>query len=189
MSKSAFASRIISKMKAAINTDGLSYGSGTASSAMNAVAEGITEYLIENTKVDVAYNGLIPGSPPSPDPTTKDVFKIVGKCNPPAPSNSFDSWLLEIENNIIAGFSLAASGEAGVVFSQKPFLAPAVKTTQADLKAAHAVGDEEPQQKIWEIVCDGIMEWINNTAMNPSSGPATHSPSSGVANIVKITLV
>ena len=45
MSKSAFAKAIISKMKTAISTDGQSYGDDTASSAMSAVAEAITEYL------------------------------------------------------------------------------------------------------------------------------------------------
>ena len=190
MSKSAFANKIISKLKSAIGTDGLSYDGGTASLAMQAVADGITEYLIENTNVDIAYKGIIPGTPPTPDPTVKDTFRIVGKCAPPSPSDDFGSWLNQVESNIIAGFLLAASGSAGVVFVQKPFAITGIKTVQSDLKSAHSVGDESPQQKIWEIVCGGIMDWINKSAMNVAEGGATHptAGSSGTANIVKITL-
>lgn len=190
MSKSAFASAIINKMKGAISTDGLSYSGGTASAAMSAVAQAITEYLIANTTVMVAYVGVIPGTPPTPDPVTTDTFKIVGTCAPPNPSDSFDAWLLQLQNNIIAGFKLAPTGNAGVMFPMKPFLAPGVTTSQMSLKSAHDVGDTDPQQKIWEIVCDGIMQWINSTAMNPVPGAGTRpiGPSSGTANITKIIL-
>ena len=190
MSKSAFASAIINKMKGAIGTDGLSYSGGTTSAAMSAVAQAITEYLIANTTVTVAYVGIIPGTPPTPDPVTIDTFKIIGACAPPAPSNSFDAWLLQLQNNIIAGFQLAPVGNTGVVFPMKPFLAPGVTTNQMSLKSAHSVGDTDPQQKIWEIVCDGIIQWINGTAMNPAPGAGTRptGPSSGIANITKITL-
>lgn len=190
MSKSAFAQKIISKLKSAIGTDGQSFGDNTASSAMQAVADGITEYLIANTKVDIAYIGVIPGTPPVSDPTVEDTFKIVGKCAPPKASDDFSSWLTEIESNIIAGFSLASKGTAGVVFAQKPFAISGITTTQSDLKAKHSVGDESPQQKIWEIVCGGIMDWINGTAMNPKNGAASHptATSTGTANITKITL-
>lgn len=190
MSKSAFAQAIISKLKGAIGTDGQSYTTGSASSAMAAVAQGITEYLIANTKVMIAYVGIIPGTPPSPDPTVTDTFQIVGSCAPPGPSNSFDSWTKEIESNIIAGFQLASAGQAGVVFAQKPFAVPGITTTQSDLKSTHDVSDKDPQQKVWEVVCGGIMDWINGSAMNTASGGATHPPagSSGTASITKITI-
>lgn len=190
MSKSAFASAIISKLSGTIGTDGSSYSSGSASSAMSAVAEAITEYLIANTQVNIAYTGIIPGTPPTPDPTVTDTFKIVGNCAPPSPSDSFDSWIKQIEANIISGFSLAPSGNAGVVFTQAPFLNTGIATTQSDLKSTHDVSDESPQQKVWEVVCGGIMDWINGAAMNPASGAATHpsAGSSGTANIVKITI-
>lgn len=190
MSKSAFAQTVISKMKAAIGVDGGGYSSGTASSAMAAVAEGITEYLIANTKVTIAYSGMIPGSPPTPDPTVTDVFQIVGSCAPTGPSNNFDAWIKQIEVNIIAGFSLAPAGQAKVVFAQKPFSVPGITTLQSLLKSNHDVSDTDPQQKIWEIVCGGIMDWINGPAMNAVPGAATHPPagSSGMANITKIVV-
>lgn len=190
MSKSAFAQTIISKLKAAIGVDGGGYSTGTASSAMTAVADGITEYLKANTTITITYAGIIPGTPPTSDPTTIDTFKIVGSCAPTGPSNSFDAWIKQIEANIIAGFSLAPKGTAGVVFAQKPFLSPGITTVQSLLKANHDVSDENPQQKIWEIVCGGIMDWINGPAINPTPGSATHSPpgSSGPANITKILI-
>lgn len=190
MSKSAFAQTIISKLKAAIGTDGGSYSSGTASAAMAAVANGITEYLTANTTVTITYAGIIPSTPPANDPTTTDTFKIVGACAPTGPSNSFDAWIKQIEANIIAGFSLAPAGKAGVVFPQTPFLSPGITTMQSMLKANHDVSDENPQQKIWEIVCGGIMDWINGIAMNTTPGTATHTPpgSSGPAAITKITI-
>ena len=190
MSKSAFAKAIISKMKAAIGTDGLSYSSASASAAMSAVAQAITEYLIANTKVIISYVGIIPGVTPMPDPVVTDTFKIVGACAPPGPSNSFDAWLMQIQANIIAGFMLAPMGQSGISFVQKPFLAPGVSTTQANLKIAHDVEDKNPQQKIWEIICDGIMRWINTTAMNPAPGAAARAtgPSTGTAIITKIII-
>lgn len=188
MSKQAFAKTIINKMKASIGTDGQSFGDSTAPSAMTAVAQAITEYLIANTQVIVAYVGVIPGTPPTPDPVVTDTFKIVGTCATTGPSNSFDAWLMQLQNNIIAGFQLAPAGNAGLMFPMKPFLAPGITTNQAMLTSAHDVGDEEPQQKMWEIICDGIMQWINTTAMNPAPGAATRPNSAGTANITKITI-
>ena len=190
MSKSAFAQTIISKLKSAIGTDGSGYSSSTATVAMTAVANGITEYLIANTKVTISYVGVIPGTPPVKDPVTSDTFDIIGSCAPTGPSNSFDSWIKQIESNIIAGFSLAPAGNAGVAFPQKPFLSPGIITVQSMLKSNHDVSDDNPQQKIWEIICGGIMDWINNLAMNATPGPATHTPpgSSGTAAITKITI-
>ncbi len=190
MSKSAFAQTIISKLKSSIGTSGKDYSAGSASAAMSAVAAGITEYLIANTTVMVAYVGIIPGTPPVPDPLVTDTFKIIGSCAPTGPSNSFDSWIRQIESNIIAGFQLAPKGNAGLVFAQMPFAIPGIVTTQANLTATHDVSDEDPQQKVWEVVCGGIMDWINSLAMNVTPGAATHptAPSTGTATITKITI-
>lgn len=190
MSKSAFASAIISKLKGAIGTDGSGYSSGSASSAMSAVAAAITEYLIANTTVTISYTGVLSTTPPSPDPVVTDTFKIMGSCTAPSPSDSFDSWIKEIESKIIAGFTLAAAGTAGVVFAQKPFLNTGIATTQSNLKSAHDITDESPQQKVWEVVCGGIMDWINSAAMNTTPGTASRpaGPSTGTATITKITI-
>lgn len=190
MSKTTFAQTIIGKLKAAISTDGLSYTSGSATSAMSAVAQGITEYLIANTTVTISYAGVVAAVPPYPDPVVIDTFKIIGNCAPPSPSDSFDSWIRQIESNIIAGFQLAPMGNAGIVFAQKPFLNIGIATSQGDLKAIHDVSDKDPQLKVWEIVCGGIMDWINGIAMNSIPGSASRptAPSTGVASITKITI-
>ena len=190
MSKSAFAQTIISKLKSSIGTSGKDYSSGSASAAMNAVAAGITEYLIANTKVIISYAGTIPGTPPMPDPIVTDTFKIVGSCAPTGPSNSFDAWIKQIEAIIIAGFQLAPKGDAGFVFIHKPFLNTGIVTTQSNLKTTHDVSDEDPQQKVWEVVCGGIMDWINTLAINPTPSAASHptAPSTGIGTITKITI-
>lgn len=190
MSKTAFAQTIINKLKAAIGTDGGSYTSGSALSAMAAVAQGITEYLIANTTVTIAYAGIVSATVPYPDPIIVDTFKIIGTCAPPSPANSFDSWIKQIETNIIIGFQLAPSGNAGVVFTQKPFLNIGIKTMQENLKSVHDVSDKDPQLKVWEVVCGGIMDWINSVALNSIAGPASRptAPSVGTASITKITI-
>ena len=189
MSKTTFAQTIISKLKAAIGTDGSIYTSGSALSAMAAVAQGITEYLIANTTVSIAYAGMVITAYPYPDPIISDTFRIVGTCAPPSPANSFDSWIKQIETNIIAGFQLAPSGNAGVVFVQKPFLNIGIKTMQENLKSIHDVSDKDPQLKVWEVVCGGIMDWINSIALNSIAGPASRptAPSAGTASITKMT--
>lgn len=190
MSSTAFAQTIISKLKGAIGTDGGGYGTATATTAMTTVAQAITEYLIANTSVIVTYSGMIPGITPTPDPTTVDEFSIVGSCAPTGPSDHFDDWISQIKANIISGFMLAPAGKAGVVFSMAPFLSGDIATEQKMLKAAHEGTDTDPQLKIWKIVCQGIMDWINGAAMNPTSGAATHPPagSTGTAYITKITI-
>lgn len=190
MSASTFADTIISKLSSAIGTDGSSFTSGSASLAMNAVAAGITEYLLANTTVTVSYAGVIPSVPPTPDPLVTDTFSIIGTCAPTGPSDSFDSWISQIESNILSGFQLAPKGNAGLVFATAPFLTRGIATTQAALASAHDINDESPQKKIWELVCGGIMAWINGTAMNVTPGTASNSlsGSTGVAAITKITL-
>lgn len=190
MSKTAFAQTIIGKLKSSISTNGGNYTSDSATSAMNAVAQGITEYLIANTTVTISYSGVVASVPPYPDPIIIDTFKIIGNCSAPSPANDFDSWIKQIESNIIAGFQLASIGNVGVIFVQNPFLNTGIATRQSDLKVAHNVSDEDPQLKIWEIVCGGIMDWINGVALNSVSGPASRptAPSTGVASITKITI-
>lgn len=190
MSKSAFAQTIISKLDSTIGKDGMQYTTDFAPIAMQAVANGITEYLIANTEVTVAYSGMLTTTPPSPDPITQDTFKITGECEVPSPSDSFDSWIKEIESKIISGFTLETQGQQGLQFPVQPFAVVGLPTIQEDLKAAHDISDDNPQQKVWEVVCAGIMDWLNNTALNPISGNATRpsGPSTGTAQITKISI-
>lgn len=190
MSKSLFASTIIDKLNAAIGRMGNSYSEGTAFSAMDALAQGITEYIIQNTQVVIQYTGVIPAVSPIPDPVVVDTFSVVGKCEPTGPSDSFNDWVRQLETNIINGFQLASSGSAGVVFAQKPFLNPGILTIRDHLTSVHDVSDENAQYKVWEVICGDIMDWINTIAMNvtPSAATRPAAPSAGTAVITKITI-
>lgn len=190
MSARTFADSIISKLESAIGKDGSAFTEQSASVAMNAVAEAISEYLVENTTVSVAYVGIIDNPPNLPDPVVADTFKIVGSCAPFGPANSFDNWIRQVETNIIRGFTLAPMGTASLTFAQTPFSSPGITITRAILTEAHNVNDKNPQSSIWTLICQSIMDWINTTAMNPTPGPAKRisGPSTGTANIVKITV-
>lgn len=190
MSKTTFAQSIIAKLKGAIGVSGSNFNAGSASVAMTAVASAISEYIIANTTVTISYSGIVASTYPYPDPIITDTFKVIGTCAPTGPSNSFDSWIKQIESNIIAGFQLAPKGNAGIVFAQKPFLSPGIVTSQANLKATHDVSDEDPQLKVWEVVCDGILNWINGIAANRTPGQASRptGPSTGTAAITQITI-
>ena len=188
MSKQAFASSIISRLRSAVGTDGGSYTASTASAAMNAVVAAISDYLIANTTVTIAYEGVMTSNG-APDPNVSDTFKIVGSCATPGPSDNFDAWIALLQANIIAGFSLAPAGdEHGTVFVMKPFLTPGVGISRSDLTAAHDVRESNPQQQIWEIVCGAIMDWINGGALNPTPGAAARTESAGTASIVNIAI-
>ena len=72
-----------------------------------------------------------------------------------------------------------------------PFKKTGNTVSQEMLKAVHDVSDKSPQQKVWEVVCEGIMNWIRDVSCaDMTSGYATHSaPSSvGMAHIVSITI-
>lgn len=194
MSKTEFANKIIEKLDDAIGQDGTVFSSATPALAMQAISDGITEYIIANTKVVISYQGIIPGTPPVTDPLVADTFKVAGMCTPPGASNDFNSWIKQIETNIIAGFTLAASGKAGIAFvaPQIPFtnIVGGILTTQGLLKSAYAKKPSNPQLSCWEIICDGIINWINTTAMNTTPGAAAHKEvsSAGTGTITKITI-
>jgi len=186
MSKSTFASSMITKLNRAIGNDGRSFNNGTPAVAMAALAQAISEYLIDNTVVTIAYDGIITTTG-DPDPVTSDTFRIVGACAPPSAADSFDAWFLQLETNIIAGFSLAAMGDNGVVFPMKPFLNTKTTITRDSLTAVHNASDDSPQQKVWEVVCQGIMDWINDGAMGVPVQSAATNPSASSAGQAIIT--
>ena len=190
MGKSAFASSIITKLRNAIGNDGRTFSSGTPAVAMAAFAEAITEYLIENTVVTVTYNGIITATG-DPDPVTSDTFRIVGTCAPPVGVTKFDAWISKLQDNIMNGFTLAPVGSAGVVFATMPFISKSMVMPQSLLKAVHDPSDTNPQQKIWEIICQAIIDWIGDDAMGrPVEGEATNptAASAGRAVITDITI-
>lgn len=185
MSKEAFASTIISKLKASIGTSG--YTSATPVSANAAIAEGITEYILQNTKVKTSYKGVFPNG--LNDPLFFDTFPVIGSCAPVPTSQDFDTWLALLKINIETGFSIA-TGEKGLVFATLPFnpLVPISVMRDSHLKSIAESNSNDVQQKVWEFICDGILNWLNGTP-NPSAvGAATHASSAGVAQVISITV-
>lgn len=184
MGKTEFARVIISKLSDAIGTDGTIFTTDTAASAMQAVAEGITDYIIANTTVIISYQGTIPGPPSITDPLVVDTFSLTGTCAATGPSNGFDSWIKQIEANIISGFFLEKTGENGVAFiaPQAAFVKsePGILIKGETLKAKHDPADKNPQLKIWEAICDGIIQWINSSAANMTLASAGNTKTSSV---------
>lgn len=185
MAKSEFASAIISKMKGAIGVG--NYNTGSASSANKAIAEAITEYVLQNTIVTSTYVGVMPNG--SKDPLSVDTFKVIGKCEPAPVSSNFDAWLAILRDNIANGFSIAVGG-AGLIFSAKPFN-PNTKieiTRDTDLKPIAEINGDSVQQITWERICNGILKWINGTPNPAAVGAASHAPSTGVATVSVVSV-
>lgn len=190
LSEQAFAKTIIRHLKDDIGTDGMEYDNGVETTAMKAVADGITEYLLANTMVTISYIGTIPGTPPTPDPVTVDTFKITGQCAPTGTCSDFNAWLKQIEANIISGFMLAPTGNIGVAFPAKPWLAPGITTVRDTLKDIHTSNEDDPQIKVWTEICKDIIAWATGSGVNAVPGAATNSASGsvGTANITSITI-
>ena len=186
MGKSAFASSVITKLRGAIGNDGRNFNSGTPAVAMAAFAEAITEYLIANTTITVTYSGTITATG-DPDPITSDTFRIVGVCAPPVSAVDFGDWISKLQDNIMNGFILAPIGTAGIVFEAVPFISKSMDMPQSRLKAAHNPSDTDPQQKIWEIICQAIIDWIGGGAMGSPVESAATNPSAASAGRARIT--
>lgn len=192
MSKEAFASAIINKIKAASGTDGGSYNSSTPYSCQQAIAEGITEYLLDNTKVKIQYNGILTAG--GPDPIREDTFNLQGECASLGVPDNFSSWVSSIQSGIAAGFSTEPDGENGVMVTLQPFnpITGALVISQDALKNAHQNSHNDPTEDVWEVVCEQIMNWINsdmalNEAMKgvPASIPGV---SFGTCDLVSISI-
>lgn len=188
MSKSAFASLIISKMNSAIARDGQGYSSGTPNVANAAVADAVTTYIIANTTVMIAYKGIMKATPHPADPVVVDTFKVVGTCAPPT-GTDFGSWIKSLQNNIVSGFSLAPSGAAGVVFPCKPIQTGNLTISLGDLTNIHTGNDTNPQTPVWEHICEKLLDWLNNPGtVNKTSGVASRPVSDGTANCTSIII-
>lgn len=186
MSKSAFASQIISSLKSAINTDGQGYSSGTPNAANAAIASAVTSYIIANTTVMIAYKGIMKASPHPADPVVTDSFKVIGSCSPPS-GTTFGAWIRSLQNNIVTGFSLAPTGTAGVTFPCKPIQTGNLNISLGNLTNLHTGNDTNPQQPVWEHICEKILGWLNDAGtVNKASGTASRPVSDGTANCTQI---
>lgn len=121
------------------------------------LAKVLTDYLTTNIQVPITYVGVIPGTPPVPDPIVADVLKVKGEIS--SLSNStFDEFVASIEEGVM-GFKVEDPGLAGV----KP-VAPlslfkkglTIILTQKDIKSIHT-DTSKPTYK-WEKVEESELE-------------------------------
>ena len=185
MPASNFADLIISKLKSSIGTDGSKFSSSTPAQANSAIAQAITEYLTSNTLVPVTYVGMIPGTPPVPDPIVADVCKITGTCSPPT-GTTFDVWVKSLETNIVAGFFIS-NGTAGVMpITPPPAFLPGLVLSQATIKSIHTANLKDPQKPVWQVITQSILTWLNAVITPPYA--ATTGKSTGTATPTKTTV-
>lgn len=194
MGKAAFASLAIAKLKATIGLDGGVYAADTADKAQAAVAEAITEYLTANTTINISYSGVLT-SGTGTDPVVTDSMKIMGVCGKIGKPSDFADWTNRLQVAIASSFSVATPGGNGVITMFKPFspTANALQIVQKDLHNAHQNNISRPAQAVWEVICEGILSWLNSSAgRNPmATGLSATRPgvSEGVASLVSITVL
>lgn len=181
MPKQSFASLIISQLKGAIGTDGSAYNSGTPSAANSAIAQAVTQYLITNTKITIAYTGTMPTG--SPDICTDNVL-VTGSVAPPS-GTDFQSWLKSLESNIVAGIMISSG--PGLVTPTGTFPAFIPGISNPDLYGAIGDYNNSAQQIAWEAICDSILTWLNSIVTSPYA--ATHVTSTGMASPTKTTVI
>lgn len=194
MSSSSFASLICSKIQGAAGTDGGKFSSSTPAQCQSAIAAAITEYLLANVTVHITYSGMTTSSPSKKDSVTTDTMKITGSCAAMSTPGDYASWIADLQSKIAAGFTVLPPGTNAVTTTFLPFnpSSGSLSITQSNLKSAHEGNWDDPMQKTWEVVCQGIMDWINSSAgCNPAATavPATRPGSAGTASLVKIVVV
>lgn len=187
MSAENFANIIIEKLNNSIGTDGSKYSSDTPSKANQAIADGITEYIINNTKIQINYTGMIPGTPSVPDPIVSDTCEVTGKCSPPT-GIDFDSWIKSIELNIISGFKIG-KGLAGITpVSPPPAFISGLKISQNDIKSVHTNNLNNPQKPVWTFIANSILIWLNSIVGVSYGATNINSGSTGTSTPIKITI-
>ena len=192
MPASDFADLIISEMKSAIGQNGENFTKDTPNIANKTIAKAITTYLLNNTTVSVSYSGIIPGTPPVPDPTVTDVLRITGECKVPGVSDNFDSWVSEIGSNIQNGFFLE-NGLAGVTTTSPNsilcFDGTPLSIKRDEIKSIHEGNFNDPQKAVWEFICERIITWLSNISGIPFPGKNINSESQGEGTVVKIIVI
>lgn len=181
MPKSSFASDLISGLSGSIGTVGYSFNSNTPNLANISLADSITKYLIDNTKILVSYTGSFPNG--SPDVLT-DSMSITGKVAPPF-GTTLETWARSLESNIVSGMFIS-KGSAGVIpISPAPAYIPGLIIPS--LYSILGDYNKSAQQLAWESICDNILQWLNSIV--PPSFPSSHSGSVGVSVCTKVNVV
>ena len=194
MGKEMFASVVVGKQREAIGADGAKYASNTPVKAQEAIAEAITEYLVANTTVEIAYNGTL-NTGTGADPITVDSMKVSGKCEGMGKPSDYETWVKKVQEMIAKSFVIVSPGVGGIVTTFKPFNATvgALKIRQDKLRAAYKSTTSDYAQAVWEVVCGEILDWLNSDkGKNPTAKgvAATRTGiSTGVASLERVTVV
>lgn len=73
------------------------------------LAKVLCDYLVANIQVAISYAGIIPGTPPVPDPIVADVLPMTGSIS--GLSNvDFNTWVQSVETGIMTGLQLSDPG-------------------------------------------------------------------------------
>ena len=191
MSKEAFASLVVTKLKSAVGTDGTKYSEETAMEAQKAIAEAITQYLVANTRINIAYNGVFDNGSGA-DVVEADSMQLEGACSSTGRPSDYASWISNLQSVIASSFSVCSPSASGVLTAFKPFNPSTGSLTipQSKLAAACTNNSANPALAVWGIICGSIIDWINTgKGKNPTIAtiPATRNgASTGSVSLVSI---
>lgn len=193
MSKEAFANLVVTKLKSTIGTDGTKYSAMTATEAQNAIAEAITQYLVANTRINIAYNGVFDNGSGA-DVIEADSMQLEGTCSSTGRPSDYASWISNLQSAIAFSFSVRSPSTNGVLATFKPFNPTAGSLTipQSKLAAACTGNSTNPTLAVWGVICGSIIDWINTgKGKNPTIAtvPATRNgASTGSVSLVSIVV-
>lgn len=180
MSKSSFASLIISHLNSQVGSIGSSYNSSTPSISSLAVSSAVTEYLVGNVKISISYTGT--DSSGKPD-VVSDSVGVIGNVAPPI-GTTLKDWLGSLESNIVSGLMISSSPGLVVPISPTPAFRPGLIVP--DLYSMIGDSNKSAQKIAWEGICSSILVWLNSII--PPTYPATHLNSTGVAVCGKVAV-
>ena len=193
MSNETFANLVVTKLKSTIGTDGTKYSAMTATEAQNAIAEAITQYLVANTRINIAYNGTFDNGSGA-DIIEADSMQIEGACGNISKPSSYSSWVSNLQSAIASSFIVRSPSANGVLTTFKPFnpTADSLTIPQSKLAAACTGNSTNSTLAVWGVICGSIIDWINTgKGKNPTIAtvPATRNgASTGSVSLVSIVV-
>lgn len=188
MAKTEFANTIIQKLAETVGKDGSQVTAETALACQSAIAAALTEYIVANTTVTIAYTGVTPSG--SPDPLVVDTMKVTGVFAPLGVAADLTSWGAVIP----AGLTIFAApiSTNGITAPIMPFNPAGVLVLDRDRVKSATDGASDIQLAVWEEICQQIMDYINSpSTINPmmKAIPGAHATiSSGTVSLTQISI-
>lgn len=142
-------------------------GMSDASTARQAEADALADYIMSNAEIQFAWNGINPGPPPVPDPVTAAMGAISNLMFTftPVPSPDPEASRSAMKTQIIAGMSAALYNITDAGFSTTPLsFASAPEISTLDLSGITtsetdpvAAGDD-----VRTKLCQRIVSWVQS---------------------------